>query len=72
MSNQPKRTDALAQKRQPTVAGDVQEDASRFGRDTRPQGPANKFHVKKADARRKLPSGPLGGSGRKTNASRSS
>lgn len=27
---------------------------------------------KKAEARRKLPSGPLGGSGRKTNVSRSS
>ena len=28
--------------------------------------------AKKAEARRKLPSGPLGGSGRKTNVSRSS
>ena len=35
---------------------------------------ANKLHDggKKAASRRKLPSGPLGGSGRKTNLSRSS
>jgi hypothetical protein len=35
---------------------------------------ANKLHKggKKMDARRKLPSGPLGGSGRKTNRARSS
>lgn len=72
MSKQHKRVDALVQKREPSVAGDVQEEASRFRRDTRARGPAIKFHEKKADARRKLPSGPLGGSGRKTNASRSS
>ena len=72
MSKQHKRVDALAQKRDPSVAGDVQEEASRFRRDTRARGPAIKFHEKKADARRNLPSGPLGGSGRKTNASRSS
>ena len=72
MSKQHKRVDALAQKREPSVAGDVQEEASRLRRATRARGPAIKFHEKKADARRNLPSGPLGGSGRKTNASRSS
>ena len=72
MSNQRNRADALAPKREPNVAGDVQEDASRFRRDTRPRGPANKFHEKKANARRNLPSGPIGVSGRKTNVSRSS
>lgn len=72
MSKQHKRADALAQKHAPTEAGDAQENASNLRRDTRARGPTIKFHQKKADARRNLPSGPLGGSGRKTNASRSS
>lgn len=72
MSMQRKRAVALAQKRQPSEAGHAQEDASRLRHDSRARGPAMKFHEKKADARRKLPSGPLGGSGRKTNVSRSS
>lgn len=72
MSKQHKRADALTQKREPGEAGDVHGDASRLRRDTRARGPAMKFHEKKADARRNLPSGQLGGSGRKTNASRSS
>lgn len=72
MSKQRKRADALAQKRGPSEGGQVQEDASRLRPDTRARGSAMKFHEKKAEARRNLPSGPLGGSGRKTNRSRSS
>lgn len=72
MSKQHKRADALGQKNAPSEAGEAQESASYLRRDTRARGPAPKFHQKKADARRNLPSGPLGGSGRKTNVSRSS
>lgn len=72
MSKQQKPANTLAQKHAPSEAGNAQENASRLRRDTRAQGPTIKFHQKKADARRNLPSGPLGGSGRKTNVSRSS
>jgi hypothetical protein len=72
MSKQHKRADALAQKPAPGKEGDAQENASYPRRDTRARGPAIKFDPKQANARRKLPSGPLGGSGRKTNVSRSS
>lgn len=72
MSKPHKRADPLAQKRAPSDAGDAEEDAARRGRDTRAWVPANKLSGKKFDARRNLPSGPLGGSGRKTNISRSS
>lgn len=72
MSKQRKRADALAPKREPAEGGFVPEDAARLRREARASGPTGKFHQKMADARRKLPSGPLGGSGRKTNVSRSS
>lgn len=72
MSKQHKRADAHAKKRESSEAIDGQDVASRLRRDARPQGHAKKFHEKKAAARRNLPSGPLGGSGRKTNVSRSS
>lgn len=72
MPKQRKRADALAHKRESSEAGDLQADSFRLLRDTRARSPASKFHEKKADARRNLPSGPLGGSGRKTNVSRSS
>lgn len=71
MSKQHKRADALAQKAAPNEAVDAHVDTSNRRRDTWAQTPAIKFHQKKAEARRKLPSGPLGGSGRKTNVSRS-
>ena len=72
MSKQHKPADALAQKHAPSETGNAQENAPYLQRDTRARRPAIKFHQKKADARRNLPSGPLGGSGRKTNVSRSS
>lgn len=72
MSKQHKRADAHAKKREPSEAGDGKDVASRLRREPWAQGLAKKFHEKKADARRNLPSGPLGGSGRKTNVSRSS
>lgn len=71
MSQQHKRADALPQKHTPSEASDTQENASSLLRNTWARGPAIKFDQKKADARRNLPSGPLGGSGRKTNVSRS-
>lgn len=71
MSQQHKRADALPQKHAPSEESDTQENASSLLRNTWVRGPAIKFHQKKADARRNLPSGPLGGSGRKTNVSRS-
>lgn len=51
-----------------------QEGVTRPGAEARAWAAANKLHGggKKVDARRKLPSGPLGGSGRKTNLARSS
>ncbi len=72
MSKQHKPADAPAPIQAPNEAGDAPKEASRPQRHTQAPGHAFKFHQKKADARRKLPSGPLGGSGRKTNASRSS
>ena len=72
MSKPIKRSDVLAQKDGPSEAGDAKKDATRLGRDPRAWVPANRLTGKKFDARRNLPSGPLGGSGRKTNISRSS
>ncbi len=72
MSKQHKRADALAQQREPGGAGNLPGNASRLRPDARARGPAMKFHEKKADPRRNLPSGQTGGSGRKTNVSRSS
>lgn len=72
MSKQHKRADPLAQKHAPSDAGRAEKDAARLGRDTRGWVAANKRSGKEFEARRNLPSGPLGGSGRKTNISRSS
>jgi hypothetical protein len=72
MSKPDKRADPLAQKQAPSDAGRAEKDAARPGRDTRGWVSANKLPGKKFEARRNLPSGPLGGSGRKTNISRSS
>jgi hypothetical protein len=72
MSKPYKRADPLAQKHAPSDAGRAEKDAARPGRDTRGWVPVNKLPGKKFEARRNLPSGPLGGSGRKTNISRSS
>ena len=72
MSKLYKRADPLARKHAPNEAGRTEEDAARLGRDKRGWVPANKLPAKKFEARRNLPSGPLGGSGRKTNISRSS
>jgi len=72
MSKPYKRTDPLAQKHVPSNAGRAEKDAARPGRDSLGRVPANKLPGKKFEARRNLPSGPLGGSGRKTNISRSS
>ena len=72
MSKPHKRADPHAQKSAPSDAGDARKDAARLGRESRAWVPAEKLPGKKFDARRNLPSGPLGGSGRKTNISRSS
>lgn len=54
--------------------GHEQKDGGPPNAGPRAWGSANKLHDggKKAASRRKLPSGPLGGSGRKTNLARSS
>jgi hypothetical protein len=72
MSKLDKRVDPLARKRATSEAGDAQIDVARPSRNTSAWVPATKLAGKKVDARRNLPSGPLGGSGRKTNQSRSS
>jgi len=75
MSKRDKDADSLKQKRGPTDAGDAQSsDATGPRRDTRAWVTVNKLPggSKQVDARRNVPSGPLGGSGRKTNRSRSS
>jgi hypothetical protein len=72
MSRPYKRAAPLAQKQAPGDAGRAEKDAARPGRDTRGWVSANKLPGQKFEARRNLPSGPLGGSGRKTNISRSS
>lgn len=72
MSKPYKRADPLAQKPAHSDAGRAEKDSARHGRDTRGWVAANKRSCKEFEARRNLPSGPLGGSGRKTNISRSS
>lgn len=54
--------------------GHVQEGVARPEAEARSWAAANKLHSggKKIAPRQKLPSGPLGGSGRKTNLARSS
>lgn len=72
MSKPYKRADPREQKHAPNDAGRAEKEAARLGRDTRGWVAANKRPGKEFEARRNLPSGPLGGSGRKTNISRSS
>lgn len=72
MSKPHKRADPLALNHAPKVEGEAPKDAARPRHDPRAWVPVNKLPGKKSDARRNLPSGPLGGSGRKTNISRSS
>lgn len=71
-----KSADRRSPKRQAgaTENGDPQKGSPRPPAEARVWATANKLHGggKKVDSRRKLPSGPLGGSGRKTNRSRSS
>ena len=72
MSKPHKPADPLAHPPTPNEAGETPKDAARPQRPAQAPGHAFKFHQQKANARRNLPYGPLGGSGRKTNASRSS
>lgn len=71
-----KSVDADQQKRKPAANGKraEQKEAARPAAESRAWAAANKLHSggNKMAARRKLPSGPLGGSGRKTNLARSS
>ena len=74
MSKQDNDIDAQKQKRETLEGGNAQQDVARAKGEARAWGTVNKLHGggKKFDARRNVPSGPLGGSGRKTNQSRSS
>lgn len=69
-------TDKQKQQRQARARekGDEQKGVARTAAEVRAWAAANKLHGggKKIASRRKLPSGPLGGSGRKTNLARSS
>lgn len=71
-----KSADTNKQKRQASAIakGDHQKGVPGPQAEARAWAAANQLHGggKKVDSRRKLPSGPLGGSGRKTNRSRSS
>ena len=64
------------QKRQASTSekGNGQKSGGRPAAEVRAWAAANKLHGggKKVTARQKVPSGPVGGSGRKTNLSRSS
>ena len=70
----PDKVDAHKQERETIEEGNAQKDVSRPRAKARAWAPVNKLPGggNKIDARRKVPSGPLGGSGRKTNLSRSS
>ena len=74
MSKPGKHVDAHKQKRETIEEGNTQRDVARPRAQARAWATVNKLPGgrKKVDARRKVPSGPLGGSGRKTNLSRSS
>ena len=76
MSRGDKSDDTHTQERQAgaIVRGREQKGVARPDAEARAWAAANKLHGggKKAASRRKLPSGPLGGSGRKTNLARSS
>lgn len=76
MPRRDKSADTAKQKRQARAIekGNEQKGAARPEAEARAWAAANKLHAggKKIASRRKLPSGPLGGSGRKTNLARSS
>ena len=67
-TDQPKRHAPIIEK------GDEQKKPGRPNAGARSWAAVDKLHEggKKSGSRRKVPSGPLGGSGRKTNLSRSS
>jgi hypothetical protein len=71
MSRGDKSVDSNKQRRQP---GPERKGVARPETEARAWAAADKLHSggKKIASRRKLPSGPLGGSGRKTNLARSS
>jgi hypothetical protein len=70
----PDKVDAHKQERETIEEGNAQKNVSRPRTKARAWATVNKLPGggNKIDARRKVPSGPLGGSGRKTNLSRSS
>jgi hypothetical protein len=70
----PDKVDAHKRERETIEEGNAQRDVSRPRTKARAWATVNKLPGggNKTDARRKVPSGPLGGSGRKTNLSRSS
>ena len=70
----PDEVDAYKQERETLEESNAQRDVSRPRTKARAWATVNKLPGggNKIDARRKVPSGPLGGSGRKTNLSRSS
>jgi len=76
MPRRGKTADKDKQKRQARTIekGNEQKGMARPEVETRAWAAANKLHGggKKIASRQKLPSGPLGGSGRKTNLARSS
>jgi hypothetical protein len=76
MPRRGKSADSKRQERKPVAMeeGEHQKGVPRSPAEARAWATANKLHGggKKVDSRRKVPSGPLGGSGRKTNLSRSS
>ena len=74
MSKREKDIDGKKQTRETLGGGDAKRDAARPRSEGRAWGAINKLPGGggKFDARRNVPSGPLGGSGRKTNQSRSS
>ena len=74
MSKRDKDGDAEKPESAAPQGGDASRDVARPKAESRAWGTVNKLPGagKKFDARRNLPSGPLGGSGRKTNVSRSS
>ena len=74
MSKPSKHVDAHKQKHETIEEGNAQTDVARPRAKARAWAAVNKLPGggKLIDARRKVPSGPLGGSGRKTNLSRSS
>ena len=74
MLKRDKDVDADKRKRKTIEVGNGQGDIARPKADVRAWAVVNKLPGggTDVDARRKVPSGPLGGSGRKTNRSRSS